>query len=653
MKNLIKVLFLLFLFNGVASAEVTLDGENQNIELLGVPFLEDKKGKLTLEEVQSKEFSVQEKKIASFGFTSSVYWFKVSVLSTKSARSYKWWLDVGYPLLDEVDLYICDENNELQTLKKSGKSRPFKERELNDRHFIFQLDTLEKQTLYLRVKTQSSMQVPMSILSSEELVSDMQYLLILSGVYYGIFLLIFFYNLVSFIYTRSRKYFLYLIFISSFILYQLALDGIGLQYFWSEFEWMISHGSATMMGITTIAVIMFTREFLRTGKFSPRVDRALLAILVAMSFVTFAALFRPYGEVILFIATVALILPPLLLASGIIAYRNNFFPARFYIAGWGSFLGGTVLFAMNKFSWISGFEFLSYAQQVGSALEMIFLSWALADSQKQAEDKYVKKLSGLNVLLRKRVDKTLAQMRQNDQVLIEKSRLAAMGEMIEQIAHQWRQPLHALSLLNQDLYFKVQLKTVTQEDYEKIHDRMNEQLQYMSQTIDDFRNFSKPNKEKETFYIEEVIESALNLNEGSLKYAKINASLLSENEHAVFGMRHEIMQVCMNLIKNVQDVVLERKIQEPWLKFNISEKDDLIEICVEDNAQGISEDKIEHVFEPYFSTKSIVEGTGIGLYMSKEIIEKSFLGTIQVQNSEHGALFTIVLPKSKSEVSLD
>ncbi len=653
MKILLKVLFFLFLFTGIAYSDVVLESENQKIELSGVLFFEDKEGQFTLKEVQNKEFSIYEGKTASFGFTSSVYWFKIPLSAKEDAKSHNWWLDIGYPLLDEVDLYVCDDKDELRVLKQSGKSRPFKERELHDRHFNFELDALQKQTLYLRVKTQSSMQVPLAIYSSEALFTDLQYLLVLSGIYYGIFLLIFFYNLVSFIYTRSRKYLLYLIFLSSFILYQLSLDGLGVQYFWSEFEWMISHGTATMIGLANITVIMFSREFLKTKHFTPKIDKVLLSMLVIMSLVTLAALFRPYGELIIYIAFAALILPPLLLTAGIFAYRSDFSPARFYIAGWGSFLGGTVLFAMNKFSWISGFEFLSYAQQVGSALEMIFLSWALAESQKQAEDEYVKKLSGLNILLQDKVDESLTQMRQNDQVLIEKSRLAAMGEMIEQIAHQWRQPLHALSLLNQDLYFKVQLKTVNQEDYEKIHDRMNEQLQYMSQTIDDFRNFSKPNKEKEVFYIEEVIESALNLNEGSLKYAKIKATLVSENEHAVFGMRHEIMQVCMNLIKNIQDVVLERKVQEPWLKFIVNDKDDWIEISIEDNAGGISKDKIEHVFKPYFSTKSVVEGSGIGLYMSKEIIEKSFSGTLSVQNSENGALFTIVLPKSDSKVSLD
>jgi len=653
MNSLIKVLLLLFLFNGVTFADVLLENENQNIELLGIPFYEDKSGKLTLEEVQKKNFTKHEQQTASFGFTSSVYWFKIPVDVKKDARGFKWWLNVSYPLLDEVDLYTCDKNDTLISLKKSGKARPFSERELKDRTFNFQIDPTKEQVLYLRVNTQSSMQVPIHIQSSESLISDRQHLLILSGIYYGLFILIFFYNLVSFIYTRSRKYFLYLIFISSFIIYQLSLDGLGMEFLWSDWEWMIFHGNGTMMSVSMLAIIMFSRNFLMTSSFTPMIDKLLVLLAAILSVLAVTAIFRPYGELILYLAIIALVIPPLLLTAGIIAYRKKFYPARFYIAGWGSFLGGSVLFAMNKFAWIEGFEFLSYAQQVGSALEMLFLSWALADLQKQSEREYLTKLSGLNVLLQDKVDESLSQLRQNDQVLIEKSRLAAMGEMIEQIAHQWRQPLHALSLLNQDLYFKVQLKTVKQEDYENIHDKMNEQLQYMSQTIDDFRNFSKPNKQEENFFIEEVIESALNLNEGSLKYAKVRASLISDKEHAVFGMRHEMMQVFMNLIKNAQDVVLDRKILDPWLIFTIKEKDERLEITVEDNAKGIEKEKINDVFEPYFSTKTMQEGSGIGLYMCKEIIQKSFLGKMNVKNSVNGALFTIILPKSKSEVSLD
>lgn len=648
-----KTIFLLLFLTTALFSDVVLESKNQNIELLNVPFYEDKSGDAELSDVQLKEFITQTKKVASYGFGSSVYWFKINLSAKEDAKQFKWWLNISYPLLDKLDLYICDAKGTLLALKKSGKARPFSEREVKDRNFIFQVSPMEEQVLYLRVDTQSSMQVPMRIQTSESLFSDRQYILLLSGLYYGIFILIFFYNLISFIYTRSRRYFLYLLFVSSFALWQLSLDGLGIEFFWSECDWMIMHGSGTMMGIMIFTVIMFSRDFLNTRFFTPKIDRLLALLAILISLFTIAALFRPYGELVLVMAGTSVFLPPLLLATGIIAYRKKFYPARFYIIGWGAFLFGSALFAMNKFAWIEGVEFLSYAQQIGSALEMIFLSWALADLLKQSEREYLEKLSGLNTLLQDKIDNTLSQIRRHDQVLIEKSRLAAMGEMIEQIAHQWRQPLHVLALINQNLYFKTQLKTVTKEDYEEVHDKMNAQLQYMSQTIEDFRNFSKPNKKKERFFVEEAIKSALNLSEGNLKYAKVKVEFHSEEEHAVFGMRHEMMQVFMNLIKNVNDVFLEKEIPEPWIKFSVSEEENQIQIRVEDNAGGIDPEIIERVFQPYFSTKEALGGSGIGLYMSKEIIEKSMLGKISVKNSEVGAVFTILLPKSTPEVSLD
>lgn len=646
-----RIFFLLALFFLPLHANFIIESQNQNIELLGVPFYEDKSNTLGLKEVQLKEFRVIEDSIASFGFTKSAYWFKIPITPKEDAVQHKWWLDVAYPLLDKLDLYICDKDNTLIALKQSGKVRPFSEREAKDRNFLFELDMRKEQVLYLRVSTQSSMQVPMSIQSAQSLFTSEQYLLVLSGIYYGIFVIIFFYNLTSLLYTRDIKYLLYLIFIVSFSVYQLSLDGLGLRFFWSEWEWMIHHGTGTLMGVMVLTVIMFSRKFLKTQDFTPYIDKILVLISIIMLVVTVMATFRPYGELILWTAGISVILPPLLLAAGIFAYKKKFYPARFYIVGWGCFLTGSVLFAMNKFAWIEGFDFLSYAQQIGSALEMIFLSWALADLQKQREYVYLQKLSGLNILLKEKVDESLSQIRQNDQVLIEKSRLAAMGEMIEQIAHQWRQPLNTMALLNQNLYFKVQLGTVHKDDCVQTHDQINEQLQYMSQTIDDFRNFSQPNKEKELFVIEEVLHSALNLSEGSLKYAKIKAHSFSTEEHRVFGMRHEMMQVFMNLIKNVQDVVLQRKISEPWLKFFIEEKEDGLHVIIEDNAGGIDSDKIDKIFQPYFSTKKEHQGTGIGLYMSKEIIEKSMVGTITVSNTERGAVFEIVLPKISSDKS--
>ena len=644
-KTVSKIIFLVLLSVLALHADIIIESKNQNIELLGVPYYEDKDSSLTLKEVQSKEFSVVDGSVANFGFTKSRYWFKIAILPKEDAKVDKWWLNVSYPLLDQLDLYICDDNNSLIELKKSGKLRPFIEREVADRNFLFQLDMSKKQILYLSVNTQSSMQIPMSIQSSKSLMSNEQYMLVLSGLYYGVFLIIFFYNLITFVYTRKKNYFLYLIFISAFVIYQLSLDGLGIQFIWPESYWLIHHGNGTMMGILIFTIILFSRNFLKTREFAPLLDKVLNFIAYIMFVVMVFATFRPYGDVVLYISVTAVFLPFLLISAGIIAYRRKFYPARFYVMGWGLFLTGSVLFAMNKFAFIEGMHFLAYAQQVGSALEMIFLSWALADHQKQSEREYLKKLSGLNTLLEEKVENSLIQVRKNDQVLIEKSRLAAMGEMIEQIAHQWRQPLNTLALINQNLYFKVQLNTMEKDDCIQAHDKINDQLQYMSQTIDDFRNFSQPHKEKENFIIEDVIKSAINLSEGSLKYAKVKTYLNSTNEHMAFGMRHEMMQVFMNLIKNVQDIAIDKKEKEAWVKFFIEEEEDKVKILIEDNVGGISDKKIKKIFNPYFSTKQKLGGTGIGLYMSKEIIEKSMSGHISVTNSKEGAVFKIVLPK--------
>ena len=644
--KILKLFLLINLLTTVIFADVVLEKEKQNIKLLGVPFYEDKTGELSLEEVQQREFSSNAGKTASFGFTSSVYWFKIHVMAKEDADLHKWWLHVAYSLLDKLDLYVCDKNDNLIELKKSGKMRPYKERELKTQDFIFKIDSLPEQNLYLRVETQSSMQVPMQIQTSENLIGDGRYLPVLSGIYYGLFVLILLYNITSFSYSPNRSYLFYILFISSFALWQLNLDGIGIVFFWSEWQWMINHGAGTLAGTMILSIIAFSRTFLRTKELSPKIDKVLCALFVVMIFVTLSATFRPYSEIIPIAAATSVFLPFILLAAGVIAYLKGFYPARFYIVGWGFFLVGSVLFALNKFSIIVGYSFLAYAQQVGSALEMIFLSWALADLHKQSEREYLEKVNSINTLLQEEVEKNLVHIRQNDQVLIEKSRLAATGEMIEQIAHQWRQPLQTLALLNQDLYFKDQFNQATSNDYEKTHDKINEQLQYMSKTIDDFRNFSKPKKERETFLIEDVILSALNLSEGSLQYAKIKSYLISKNESKVYGIRQEIMQVFMNLIKNVQDIVMEKEVKAGWIKFYVAEKDDKIEIRVEDNAGGIEKEKIAKVFEPYFSTKEHLDSSGIGLYMSREIIEKSMLGTIDVMNSKEGAVFTIILPKA-------
>jgi signal transduction histidine kinase len=324
--------------------------------------------------------------------------------------------------------------------------------------------------------------------------------------------------------------------------------------------------------------------------------------------------------------------------------KRTHLTARFYLAGWSSFLVGTIIFALNKFEIIPSFQGINHVQQIGAAIEMVFLSWALADRVYRLQSEYVEKLNTLNETLGQKVTSALSEMRKKDELFVQQSRFAALGEMIEQIAHQWRQPLNTLSLINQNLYFRRQLGECTDVCYDESHAKFQEHLQYMSKTIDDFRNYYKVDKLKTPEDIAAIAHIALRLSEVLLNDAKIKASVVNNTDAKVLLAKNEMIQVFMNLIKNANDVIVERHIANAKLIITIAQVDEWVEVWVDDNGGGIDEEILDNIFTIYFTTKHSTQGTGLGLHMCQYIIEESFGGTIRVENSRNGARFIVRLP---------
>jgi len=239
--------------------------------------------------------------------------------------------------------------------------------------------------------------------------------------------------------------------------------------------------------------------------------------------------------------------------------------------------------------------------------------------------------------LNEKVKEEIEKNREKEQMLMHQSKLAALGEMLGNIAHQWRHPITRLSLLIQNFELAYKMGKIDDKFVDKFKTKANEQINYMSNTIDDFTSFFKKDKQKQKFYVEEVIEDALKLLEGRIK----NVKIIKEYETTIMinGYKTEFSQVILNILNNAIDVLNERKIENKkiWIKI----KSNLIEI--EDNAGGIAEDIKEKIFEPYFTTKFQSQGTGIGLYMSKIIITKHFNSKLEVENSKFGAIFKIIL----------
>ncbi|MEI6306108.1 MAG: GAF domain-containing protein [Deltaproteobacteria bacterium] len=256
---------------------------------------------------------------------------------------------------------------------------------------------------------------------------------------------------------------------------------------------------------------------------------------------------------------------------------------------------------------------------------------------------YEEALVRLNENLEARVAEEVQKNREKDKIMIHQGRMAEMGEMISNIAHQWRQPLNNLALMLQDLDSLNSHGELTPEALHQEVEKAVGVIIYLSHTIDDFRFFFLKDREKSRFSINLAIDKAVNLLTPGLNSHNINISVEASEVIEVVGYANEYSQAVLNIINNARDVLIERKVERPEIAIRILKEDGRSAVTVSDNAGGIDPDIIFRIFEPYFSTKFHAQGTGIGLYMSKTIIEKNMGGEISVSNVKNGAEFKIVL----------
>ncbi|CAA6801657.1 MAG: Putative two-component sensor histidine kinase [uncultured Sulfurovum sp.] len=248
------------------------------------------------------------------------------------------------------------------------------------------------------------------------------------------------------------------------------------------------------------------------------------------------------------------------------------------------------------------------------------------------------------VEVQQEVDKQLEKRLENEYLLMQQSKLATMGEMIGHIAHQWRQPLAQLGGIFMNLDAAYAHKDLTEEYLEQRIQKGNELIKYMSQTIDDFRQFFEPNETEQTFNVETYIQSAIHIIQASLTYAHVELEVLSSDKTlCVKGYPSEFSQVILNLLDNAKDVFMERDIKSPKISIETEAVNDKVFISISDNAGGMDTKIINRIFDIYFSTKREKGGSGLGLYMSKLIIEKKCKGKISVENGLEGAIFSISL----------
>ena len=291
--------------------------------------------------------------------------------------------------------------------------------------------------------------------------------------------------------------------------------------------------------------------------------------------------------------------------------------------------------------------------------ESVRLSEALIAKDEELEDlnatlekrvqEQTKALVELNQTLEERVKEEVEKNREKDRFLFQQSRLASMGEMIANIAHQWRQPLSELTITLYQMK-KVYTKQDNNKDeaFEQSYMHAKKIISKMSETIEDFRNFFSPERQSDLFTLSSVAQEAIDIMHGTLERNGVYIDLCIKNDVKIQGYFNEFSQVLINLMNNSIDAFSLSKLKKKliYIEIDTSMQGDAI-ICICDNAGGIEAGILDKIFEPYFTTKHASSGTGLGLYMSKMIVNNSMKGLIIAENKNNGARFTITIPAVK------
>ena len=263
-----------------------------------------------------------------------------------------------------------------------------------------------------------------------------------------------------------------------------------------------------------------------------------------------------------------------------------------------------------------------------------------------------KELVKINENLKSKIDKELKKSRDKDKKIIEQSKMAALGEMIGNIAHQWRQPLSIISTSATSMKFLNEMGNLTTEKLNKNCDLINNNTQFLSKTIDDFKNFIQENDKKTTFMLSTVIDKVVHLIDSTLKENEIKVIINIKEDIELCTYKNQLIQSLINITNNSKDAFCESSNSEKLIIFTVFKDKNNAIIKITDNAGGIPEKIISKIFEPYFTTKHKSQGTGLGLHMTYNMITNGINGTIKVKNKNFkynhveykGASFTIVIP---------
>jgi signal transduction histidine kinase/ActR/RegA family two-component response regulator len=383
-----RYLLMLLLCLPLLANAVEFDEFTQSLPLgRTLQVYEDAGGQATIADIRAQaaagNFKAHHKDTLNAGYSRSVFWLKIDLhyRPTNPAAQRTWLLELAYPPLDRLDLYLPDAAGHYQLIRQTGDALPFASREIRQNNYLFDLTFKPDQaeTVFLRLQSEGSIQAPVTLWSSTAYLEEQPVRLYVLGLIYGVLLGMLVYNLFIYLSVRDTSYLYYIFYIASFGLYQLSVNGAAVQYFWSDNPWWANAATPFFIGCAGLFGSQFARSFLQMATHSRWLDRLLLALVAFSALVVGLSLMTGYALALRLATTLALTFTVVIFSAGIFAWLRGLRVARYFIIAWSAFLLGGIVNTLMVLGYLPNVFLTMYSSQIGSAIEVALLSLALAD----------------------------------------------------------------------------------------------------------------------------------------------------------------------------------------------------------------------------------------------------------------------------------
>jgi signal transduction histidine kinase len=673
-----------------------------------ISILEDRTGKLSLPQVLSSNlFRPSSQQVPNLKITPHVYWVKVWVQNRSTLPTLL--LELAYPTIDEVVFYSPTSGGAYKA-EEMGERLPFWQRKYNHQNYIFDLEIPHNQTrtFYIRIHSGEQIQLPLRLGSQQSIFENNIKGELISGLYFGIILVMFFYNLFLYFVIKDRIYLYYVFYILTVGLTQACLQGYTYKYLWPGLPWLAIQSTYLIPICSGWGVAFFVRHFLHTAQYTPRLDKGLNLFIVLYAICAVLSLLQYYNLSQELIQLNAMLGSLYTLWIGYAIARQGIRPAKIFLLAWSFFLAGICIFVLRNFNILPFNTFTYYIMQIGSAAEVVLLSFALADrinilkrekeaSQVQALDilkeneRIIKEQNAmLDTKVKERtrelqesnreLNVTLKRLREAQAQLVNAEKMASVGQLTAGIAHEINNPINFVSAAMKPLRRNISYFLEVLDKYEhtslrpEVHsffkeadslkkrydiDYCKEEIGIILQGIEDgasrtteivkgLRNFSRLDEaEIKLANVNAGLDSTIILLQGNINgRIKINKQYgdIPEVECYAGKLNQVFMNILTNGIQAIQAKGLPPGEGSITVQTRHTQKDLIISFI--DNGIGMSEEVKNKIFDPFFTTKDVGEGTGLGMSIVYSIIQMHE-GSIALDSTEGvGTHITLTIPKS-------